>query len=375
MNDDFKKIYLDILNNQSIDSDNWLNNNDLTYESIYLNTYRILNEYVENPQLTPIPKNVFIDIIKRLKTKINNKYTITYKEIHDLLYRYDYQYYDDFKQNLLKYNKFNGKLTIAILNNDPNIIHEFLDEEFDFIKINDLINQLNNDPTGIIDSWNKDLSSPKILDKNVVILINRDLIQLDQSWKDTLEHELTHFIQRIVGFNKTLQKRIQYNGPNSVNQYNNNVKQLIDIILSKTTLNKNNVIAGFNRFINYILKPNEIEPSSKSCINRFQRMYETSKITFNNNKFKLNIKKLEDRLIWLNEFLNKINNLQYYNSEEFINLFDTYFLKNKNNLTYYQFLQYNQLFAILIYIIYKLNNINIEQDIKEHFKTFILRDC
>lgn len=375
MNDDFKKVYLDILNNQSIDSDNWLNNNDLAYESIYLNTYRILNEYVENPQLTPIPKNVFIDIIKHLKTKINNKYTITYKEIHDLLYKYDYQYYDDFKQNLLKYNKFNGKLTIAILNNDPNIIHEFLDEEFDFIKINDLINQLNNDPTGITDSWNKDLSSPKILDKNIVILINRDLIQLDQSWKDALEHELTHFIQRIVGFNKTLQKRIQYNGPNSVNQYNNNVKQLIDIILSKTTLNKNNVITGFNRFINYILKSNEIEPSSKSCINRFQRMYETSKIAFNNNKFKLNIKKLEDRLIWLNEFLNKINNLQYYNSEEFINLFDTYFLKNKNNLTYYQFLQYNQLFAILIYIIYRLNNINIEQDIKEHFKTFILRDC
>jgi len=139
--------------------------------------------------------------------------------------------------------------------------------------------------------------------KNILVLLNRDLIRYNQNWKDSLEHELTHLIQRIVGLNNSLKSSYKYLGPNNMIKFNDNIKNLIQEILNKTSLNKNEVDANLVRFINYLIKVTEQHPMIKPCINAVQRLYEQSQLTIINNKFKYNFKNLENKNTWLNKFL------------------------------------------------------------------------
>ena len=70
-------------------------------------------------------------------------------------------------------------------------------------------------------------------------------------------------------------------------------------------------------------------------------------------------------------FYNVKNNTH---NTEFINLFDNYFLKNRNELNYKELLQYKLLYVILIYNIFRLNNYSIDKKIKQHFAVFKIRD-
>lgn len=205
--------------------------------------------------------------------------------------------------------------------------------------------------------------------KNILVLLNRDLIRYNQNWKDSLEHELTHLIQRIVGLNNSLKSSYKYLGPNNMIKFNDNIKNLIQEILNKTSLNKNEVDANLVRFINYLIKVTEQHPMIKPCINAVQRLYEQSQLTIINNKFKYNFKNLENKNTWLNKFLSQ---LQIDNN--FINLFDTYFIKDKSNLTIIELKNYNKMMCILTCLIFKCLNYNIEEKLQNHFKKFKLRD-
>lgn len=160
MNNKFNILFKKIINNQSIDGDFWQQDQkQLIYEYKYFRTIKILNEYIEDPELTPVPKEIFYYILPKLKTKKNNIIKISFKELYNLLSNYMYEYSQQFKENLLKLDSYNnGNIYVAILNIDENILHEYLDNIFDFIKIDELINKINSQTTGITDSWNKNIS-------------------------------------------------------------------------------------------------------------------------------------------------------------------------------------------------------------------------
>ena len=60
----------------------------------------------------------------------------------------------------------------------------------------------------------QDLQGLTIIKKDIQIEKYKDcfiILNRKDNWKDTLEHELTHFVQKTVGFNKTEQQIKQSN--------------------------------------------------------------------------------------------------------------------------------------------------------------------
>lgn len=353
MKEDFQKTFEKILANldSTIDSDAFFYESKDSLKPIWTRQFNILNEYVEDPELTPVPKQVLIMFAKSLKTKKDSVKTFSYKEIYEMLHEYDYEYSEEFKENLLKYDAFNGHLTVAAIQNDEKIIHEYLDDEFDFLKVNDLVEKMKANPTSIVDSWSRDLSEDVVVQKNVLILLNRSLIIRGQDWKDSLEHELTHFIQRIVGLDKSLKKKTQYFGQKS----SDNINEFKEDIIERTKLNKAHVDAMLNRFIDYERKPIEHDPSIKSCLNTFQRKFEREKPKIDRNE-------------WLDAELKKIDS--YFNE-----LFDEQFLKDKGKIVSFDEMFKNKwLFALLTYKLMKCLGYDMDVKLKEHFKKLNFKD-
>lgn len=353
MKEDFQKSFEKILANldSTIDSDAFFYESKDSLKPIWTRQFNILNEYVEDPELTPVPKQVLIMFAKSLKTKQDSVKTILYREIYEMLHEYDYEYSEEFKENLLKYEAFNGHLTVAAIQNNEKIIHEYLDDEFDFLKVNELVERMKANPTGIVDSWNRDLSEDVVVQKNVLIFLNRSLIIQGQDWKDSLEHELTHFIQRIVELDKSLKKKTEYFGQRSFD----NTNELKENIIKRTKLNKAHVDAMLNRFIEYEANPVEHDPSIKSCLNAFQRKYEREKPKIARNA-------------WLDAELKKIDS--YFNE-----LFDKQFLKDKGKIASSdEMFEHKWLFALLTYRLMKCFGYDMDKKLKEHFKKFKFRD-
>ena len=323
---------------------------------IWINQFKILNEYVQSPQLTPVPKQLLIDIVKSLRTKTNSSKTLTYKEIYEKLETFDYQYCEEFKKNLLAYNASNGHLTVAVLSNDESTIHNWLDCQFDFLKVNEIIRDLASNPTGMTQSWSKDLENGLVTDKNVVIVVNRDLVLRGQDWKDTLQHQITHFIQRVVGLKKSLERKMQYFGSKPVDEA---LQALEEEIVSKTTLDKSLVSAGLRRFIAYCIRPTEQDPTLKSCLNCFQRRYQL-------------VGHRQDRLQWLRSQFDELTpNL----SSQAMAMIDRNFAKQKLLITSFEEMnQYKFTFATLIFKIFTCLGYDVKTMLEDHFKTFKARD-
>ena len=111
----FNEVYNKILNEcksvTNIEQDFIDNKND-NYEVISEDTLYIINEYVKDPELTPIPKEFLNIICSRVKFRRDNITIISMKELYDLLREYEYPFYQDFKQNL---GSFSGNLYIIML--------------------------------------------------------------------------------------------------------------------------------------------------------------------------------------------------------------------------------------------------------------------
>ena len=120
MKEEFQKTFEKILANldSTIDSDDFFYESKDSLKPIWTRQFNILNEYVEDPELTPVPKQVLIMFAKSLKTKQDSVKTFSYREIYEMLHEYDYEYSEEFKENLLKYEAFNGHLTVAAIQND-----------------------------------------------------------------------------------------------------------------------------------------------------------------------------------------------------------------------------------------------------------------
>ena len=331
----------------------------------------IINEYVEEKTTTPIPKDFFINICKNIKIKEFQILVYPFEKIVLLLDNYDYELIEDFKNNLK-----NGKLYIIsskqISNNLTNSemikIYNLLLDTFNEDEIEKIIYECGKNVKGIT-------SSLKIFDnfnsyKNIFIFINQDKI-VKRSWTTTLEHELTHFIQRVIGYEKTLKRSIEVPG-NGYGLYLKH-KDFFDKLFNLQDDEKpnNNVL----EFIKYIIKPVEQDTSFKHICMQFQREYERNnkEISSYKNDKRL-IKNFEQREKWLNVFLNKITNNEYFNSDEWKN--NLKLIKNNyEELSLNDKIKYDLIHAIIGFLIYE--NILPEKCTKEkiahHFKTFKYR--
>ena len=94
--DDLQKLYKELVKEDvDISSENVkeltssLYRSKFILEQEYINGWKLVNEVVEDPELTPIPKNIFINIAKNLcKEYAIVKYS--YKELYQNLKEYDF---------------------------------------------------------------------------------------------------------------------------------------------------------------------------------------------------------------------------------------------------------------------------------------------
>lgn len=332
----------------------------------------ILNEYVEEKTTTPIPKDFFINICKNIKTKEFQILHYSFKEISSLLDNYNYENIEEFKNNLNNGNLYiiSSKQISDNLTNDEMIkIYNLLLNTFNEDEIEKIIYECGKNVKGVT-------SSLKIIDdinsyNNIFIFLNQNKI-VKRSWTTTLEHEITHFIQRIIGHEKSLKRSVEIPG-NGYGLYLKH-KNILDKIFNIDGDNRpNNEIL---EFIKYIIKPVEQDTSFKHICMQFQREYERNnkEITSHKNDSRL-IKNFKQREQWINNFLDKISNHNYFNSLQWKNNLNL--IKNNfEDLSLNEKIKYDLIHAIIGFLIY--DNILPEKNIKEkiinHFKSFKYRD-
>lgn len=389
----FNEYYNEIINQYQSVTDvefDFINFNKLSnnYEVITEDTIQILNEYVSDPELTPIPKEILNHICSKVKYRKDNITIIPIKNIYDMLKEYDYPFYDEFKSSL---KNVNGNLYIVMLFDRDYSQQTMLKFNKTFLFVNSYINDTNISKTichellrdnlktadAFCSKTDNDLKNNKFFENNCLIFISLKC----EFIKDSLEHELTHFIQKTVGVSKTVYNSIK--NDNKFNSFENLTEETGEKLINwiKTNITSN------DQYINHLLKffmikfsYRELHQSIKAVLNGIQRIYEYNKFSYvntldlsNSNTNKHEAKNdLQYRLNWLNKFF------QYIYSNEFIktdlspvilNLFNTeeqaqYLIKNR------------VYFIILLYFgfINVFPELNIKEKVIEHFKTFKYKD-
>lgn len=114
-----------------------------------------------------------------------------------MLKKFNYKNSDAFFNSLNRLKTFkSGNLTIGICSYNINKFYEIFSSEFmDINRIQIFFNNISNGTAG-----NTFSADPLLRGKfqNVCIYLNKDMIKQYSTWKDTLSHELSHFVQRIV---------------------------------------------------------------------------------------------------------------------------------------------------------------------------------
>lgn len=389
----FDEVYTKILNECKSVTDieqDFINNKNDNYEVISEDILYIINEYVKDPELTPVPKEYLNIICSRVKFRRDNVTIISMKELYNLLREYEYPFYQEFKQNL---GSFSGNLYIVMLFDRD---YEFLGDEsilqfnstyqflFDTIKDKSICNQLCNellkekykDADALCSKTDNDLKNNKFFQENCLIYVSLKT----EFIKDSLEHELTHFVQKTVGFNKTENKIKE---DDKLNTFINCDKKAANNLLNwiKNNITNDQIkIMRLMKFFSVKFKSNELHESIKAVLNGFQRIYEYGKFKYinkldfstreiNQNESKNNI---QFRLNWLNIFFNVINSNNFIKNDLSIVILNLF---NEQDQQQY-LIKYRSYFIVLLYFGFKymFKNLNIDNKLKEHFETFKYRD-
>ena len=381
--DDLQKLYKELVKEDiDISSENIKELTSSLYrskfipEQEYINGWKLLNEVVEDPELTPVPKNIFIDIAR----KLCREYSIvkySYKNLYQNLKEYDYEYYNEFKENLKKYSANNSNLYIILSpldlkhpadsNKTIQLMKSSMSEVDTYRLFQEILRNAN-----ASDFTLSEINLNSAPNKNSFIFLNRD--KLENKWKDTLEHELTHFIQRIVGFNKSLSKT--FKNEFLYDELNNPIlsQKLINFI--EDISNCSYLYSELTRFLLYIFKNTEQHTFIKNIINFIQREYEYDKTVYEVNHKKLKISQIESlndiKMIFRKKWIK--NYLEWLNSDKCKKWLKEEYLKYSKSNESHKFKKF------LLYIAYhgiklQLNdNYKIDDIILNHFKKFKFRD-
>lgn len=326
----------------------------------------IINETVKSVELTPVPDYVLYEILQNLKRN-KNVLKISYKKIIEIVDNSEYALSDVFLKSISKYaNDISGNLYVILLN--------LSDFEESKVVLSELQSQLNNDERlyqvlSTLQNQNvQDLQGLTIIKKNIQIEKYKDcfiILNRKDNWKDTLEHEFKHFIQRVCSFDKDLPKIID-------NFSLEKVDCLKPFLKYDFTYQE---ISQLQNFLRSKLSKSEQHQSITSMIKFFIRCYETSFDKFDVNHRKMNIKQIEGlektlrnqiRLQWLNDFLSKINSFDIFDYD----LIKNYIRSHDRVLTKELKLQ----FMCLLYLYIKETNVaDIDKILKEEFEQFKFR--
>jgi hypothetical protein len=364
-------VYNEIINDENTSLPNIFDINDINEiqpKFKWFNIYQIINEYVEDNELTPIPKKLFNKICKDIKTKEFQILTYSYNDIADLLTEYEYEFKNEFKANLVNGNLYiisSKQFTDDFFNQDEmyvyysKLLKYFSEEEVEYI-----LSIIQRSESGITSTINR---FDPIEHKCVFIFINQNKIY-KRSWTTTLEHELTHFIQRIVG--ESAFKRSKTIPGNGYGIYQN-YKDFFDKIFNKQI--SNNLL----EFIHYIIRNKEQDTSIKHILMNFQRYYEFQNKERSCHKNDIETKNinLNQRLTWLNNIFSQLNNKDYFLSETWKNNINL--IKNDfESLTDVNKMNRNFIYAMIGFLIYEelLPERNVKNKLINHFKSFKFRD-
>ena len=358
------------------------------YEVITEDTIQILNEYVSDPELTPVPKEIFNFICSKVKYRKNNVTVIPMKHIYDLLKQYDYPFYDEFKTSL---KTFNGYLYIVMLFDRDYSHQNFIEFNKTFSILNSYIGDKNisgilchellRDNLKTVDAFcsktDNDIKNNKFFEDNCLIFVSLKC----EFIKDSLEHEITHFIQKTVGLSKTVYNSI--NDDKKFSSFENltkeNGEKLINWLKTNITTNEQ-YLASLGNFFRIKFSYRELHQSLKAVLNGFQRIYEYNKFSYINelnfldseiHKHEANNDK-QFRMEWLEKFFQVINSKEFIKnqlSSVILNLFKT---EEQS-----QFLIQNRIFFIVLLYFGFINifpELNVKEKVIEHFKTFKFRD-
>lgn len=266
-------------------------------------------------QLAPVPKPLLNYLCENIKPNKQNSFTITYQKMYQLLKEYNYKDLYDFKQSLqilTKINDDSGYLVIGVCElNESSFKRIFESKEMDSIRLKRFFNSCRE-----MDSGNTFSGSPLLKSryKNACIWLNLNWSKIAFSnWKDTLSHQLTHFIHRVVSISKTsltgkVQKELLNNSDFNLNDYFNEEK------INKFQKIFNQLLKNYDPItLQYIwslykgtLFGREQSTTIQNILNGFQRMYQQQNIKNNRPKYKKFNDSLQKREKWLDQLLKKI---------------------------------------------------------------------
>lgn len=333
-------------------------------------TSKIIDEIVQSNLLTPVPDALINEIMKNL-FKQGRVMKISYIEIINLISDIDSETAQVLLSCLRRYAYDpSGNLHIILLNPDDeeetkNIISKLIKnidtEEDAYFKIKRLLESRDSNGLTIL---RENLQFERF--KDCVIYLNFK----NKDWKDTLEHELKHFIQRICSFDKHLPMIMTLN--------KNDIFKAQHILTSfKDHFKNKEFIIDLNLFLNNKLSKTEQHQTITSMIKFFIRTYERSKNTYEINHKRYSISQIENQMSdeikqkirskWLDEFLSKINNYTVFDYEQL----ETY-LNTRERITTDE-IQLQLMCLIYLYVKNVLIQYDIDRILKNEFEKFKFR--
>lgn len=336
-------------------------------EKWFTDTYTILSETIKAIQLTPIPDEVLYQFLKKSK-KLKTVWSISYQQIIDIIKNSEYQLSEIFINSLNSYSKdisghlyilfFDPKNKEQTLNSVYSLKGQIQEERFNQVMLN-LSKNLNANGLTII---KKNIQIQKY--KDCFIYINKS----NNQWKDTLQHQFKHFIQRVCSFDQNLPKVYQNNNLDITTQVFkyldqfcniNNLKEYIFDLYDfcQIKLDKTQQHQTISSLIKYVIRTYENDKNKYLVNHKFLTISQIQ-----NTEYKLNF-----RLQWLNLYINNINTYKdFKNCKEFKEYL------NGNNLLKQK--SKNYLMKIL-YLVLKncYKNYDIDKLLQSEFKLFIFR--
>ena len=345
----------------------------------------IIVEYVNQDDLSVIPKSVHNYICSKIDVKKESSFKISYKELADLIGADSI-----FKLMLQEYSVYeSGFLTIGVCKPELSaFIRVFKSDVMNDSRILNFYEMCKNGIAGLT------LSSEPLLFsamKNVCIWLNIDAIKPNSSWKDTLSHELSHFVQRISnGTDKRLRefdKILLKNQKNGTIQYSNAIlpANWFDKISTfcesrfpfHSTMMKDYILL-YSNMLAQSLVITERKTLIQNILNGFQRMFEQQNYKKKKRFYRGLDQSIDNRLQWLHSFLDKINSKDFFKTDIGKTILIQFYESSNDKLTkdFETQMKYKNSILVLQYIGIKIlmPELQIDERLEKHFESFKFRD-
>ena len=348
-----------------------------------LNMFSILGEWTESPELLSFPKELQVELCKNLRKKHDSISFISFKKIIEILEKHGYDYADDVAEGLKKIDP-SGHGALLLISADVDENEDFRENKtLKFIKDN--FNDIYDNAYSVFSEVynNRKADGLTVLHRDELepgnayccIFLSRKAF----SMKDTLEHELTHFIKNVASHNGKFPKTYSEVTPEKIKNRRYMCIVSLNNLLASVGLS-HEAMSEIDQIAWRAFTAREEQPTIKSIVNAFIRRYETDKSfhAIGHNVLKvsqieaaMSLEEIESfRLSWIRSLLEKISSGEL-------------FKESKDKLESYFFAAYREkdyeiefLLKCMSYYCFKEQypEYKIESIVEENFKKFKFRD-